>query len=89
MTARSRKGAMRSFLLLALLAGYVGSAVADETAIPLAGTWGFRLDPDNVGVARKWFTLEFDDNVRLPGTTDENHKGVKKDEQCVDRKSVV
>jgi len=80
---------MRSFLLLALLAGYVGSAVADETAIPLAGTWGFRLDPDNVGVARKWFTLEFDDNVRLPGTTDENHKGVKKDEQCVDRLSRV
>jgi len=53
------------------------------TTLPLDGTWKFRLDAKGVGVAEKWFALEFDDTVRLPGTTDENRKGIKKDEQCV------
>jgi hypothetical protein len=59
------------------------------TTLPLKGTWKFRLDAEDVGVAEKWFALEFDDTVQLPGTTDENHKGIKKDEQCIDRLSRV
>ena len=78
------------FLLLAtLLAGHVNSTMAEETTLPLAGTWKFRLDAEDVGVAEKWFTLEFDGTVQLPGTTDENHKGIKKDEQAIDRLSRV
>jgi len=69
--------------------GHVNSAMADETTLPLAGAWKFRLDAEDVGVAEKWFALEFDDTVQLPGTTDENHKGIKKDEQCIDRLSRV
>ncbi len=65
------------------------ATAAEETTVPLAGTWRFRLDPENVGVADKWFARDFDDTVQLPGTTDENRKGVKKDEQCVDRLSRV
>jgi len=64
-------------------------AKAGERAIPLAGTWRFRLDAENVGVSEKWFTRELDDAVELPGTTDENHKGIKKDERCIDRLSRV
>ena len=59
------------------------------TTLPLNGTWKFRLDAENVGVAEKWFAMEFDDTIQLPGTTDENHKGIKKDEQCIDRLSRV
>ncbi|MHC4203195.1 MAG: sugar-binding domain-containing protein, partial [Planctomycetota bacterium] len=59
------------------------------TTLPLNGTWKFRLDAEDVGVAEKWFTQQFEDTVQLPGTTDENHKGVKKDEQCIDRLSRV
>ncbi len=59
------------------------------TTLPLNGTWKFRLDAEDVGVAEKWFALEFDETVQLPGTTDENHKGIKKDEQCIDRLSRV
>jgi hypothetical protein len=59
------------------------------TTLPLNGTWKFRLDAEDVGVAEKWFAMEFDDTVQLPGTTDENHKGIKKDEQCIDRLSRV
>ena len=77
------------FLLATLLVGHVNSTMAEETTLPLAGTWKFRLDADDVGVAEKWFALEFDGTVQLPGTTDENHKGIKKDEQCIDRLSRV
>ena len=59
------------------------------TKLPLHGTWEFRLDAADVGVAEKWFALDFDDTVQLPGTTDENYKGIKKDEQCIDRLSRV
>lgn len=57
--------------------------------ISLEGTWRFRLDPEDSGVAQKWFAQQLEDAVRLPGTTDENQKGVKKDEQCIDRLSRV
>ena len=69
--------------------GHVNSARTDETTLPLAGVWKFRLDAEDVRVAEKWFALEFDDTVQLPGTTDDNHKGIKKDEQCIDRLSRV
>ena len=59
------------------------------TTLPLNGTWKFRLEGEDVGVADNWFALEFDDTVQLPGTTDENHKGIRKDEQCIDRLSRV
>jgi len=59
------------------------------TTLPLNGTWKFRLDAEDIGVAEKWFALEFDDTVQLPGTTDENHKGIKTDEQRTDRLSRV
>jgi hypothetical protein len=68
---------------------YGSSAGAGQTTIPLAGTWRFRLDPEDVGVAEEWFAQELDDTVQLPGTTDENQKGIEKDEQCVDRLSRV
>ena len=78
-----------SLLLAIFLVGHVNSAMADETTLPLAGTWRFRLDAEDVGVAEQWFAQEFEDTVQLPGTTDENHKGIKKDEQCIDRLSRV
>ncbi len=76
-------------LLLAIVVGHVHAVLASETTLSLAGTWKFRLDADDAGVTEKWFAREFDDTVQLPGTTDENHKGIKKDEQRVDRLSRV
>jgi len=55
----------------------------------LSGTWKFQLDPDNVGIKEKWFNKELNDSVLLPGTTDENKKGIFKDEKAVDRLSRV
>jgi len=72
-------------LVILLLARMAGGA----SIIPLAGTWRFRLDPENVGVAKKWFAETLEDSVTLPGTTDTNQKGVFKDERAVDRLSRV
>ena len=79
-------------ILLAMLmlgpASHLGRA-AEASTLPLAGTWDFRLDAGDVGVKEEWFARAFDDTVQLPGTTDENHKGLLKDEQCIDRLSRV
>jgi len=84
-----RKQVTQSLLLAVLLFGHANSTMAAETTLRLAGTWKFRLDAEDVGVAEKWFAREFEDTVQLPGTTDENQKGIKKDERCIDRLSRV
>jgi len=83
--------AMCAWGLLAVL-GITGVDTADagaENTLSLAGTWQFRLDAEGKGVAEKWFTRTLEETVRLPGTTDENQKGTKKDERCEDRLSRV
>ncbi|MBT8038520.1 MAG: beta-galactosidase [Verrucomicrobiae bacterium] len=71
------------------LACLVIPAMADKDTISLAGTWGFQLDGEDVGFDQQWYTKKLQDTVKLPGTTDENHKGVLKNEECVDRLSRV
>jgi hypothetical protein len=70
-----------------LVLACTGSTVAQDASIPLAGTWQFRLDPDNVGVTEAWYAKALDDTVTLPGTTDENQKGIFKSEAREDRLS--
>ncbi len=65
--------------------GYVEYA---ET-MDLSGTWKFQPDSARVGIKEKWFNHDLTDSIRLPGTTDENKKGVFLDEMAVDRLSRV
>jgi len=81
--------AWAAFCCMAFLVTRSVSGETVSTTLPLNGIWKFRLDAEDVGVAERWFALEFDDTVQLPGTTDENRKGIKKDEQCIDRLSRV
>lgn len=78
-------------LVLICLAGCAAaqSPLPQPDVMPLSGPWRFRLDPDNVGVQRRWFAEKLDDSVNLPGTTDTEHKGTFKDERAVDRLSRV
>ena len=62
-----------------------GRAAADGQTLPLKGEWRFQLDAGDVGVAEKWFSRNLEDSVQLPGTTDENRKGIQKDEGPTDR----
>ncbi|MBK8975573.1 MAG: beta-galactosidase [Planctomycetes bacterium] len=68
-------------------AAQVASQPAGPESIPLAGSWGFALDPDGVGVDQQWFANDLADTVELPGTTDENHRGIQQDERRTDRLS--
>jgi hypothetical protein len=95
MNKHASPGLPRAALWTCLLV-WAGTATAPgatvdrpENALPLAGTWRFRLDPKNDGVEKKWFAETLDDAVTLPGTTDTNRKGELKDEKAVDRLSRV
>ncbi len=60
-------------------------SVAESEVISLAGEWRFQLDAEGVGAEEMWFTKSLQDQVNLPGTTDENHKGIQQDERPTDR----
>ncbi|MCH7226233.1 sugar-binding domain-containing protein [Haloferula sp. A504] len=51
----------------------------------LSGRWSFQLDADKVGVDQKWYGKALEDSVNLPGTTDENRKGLRNTERVDDR----
>ena len=63
--------AWAAFCCMAFLVTRSVSGETVSTTLPLNGIWKFRLDAEDVGVAERWFALEFDDTVQLPGTTDE------------------
>ncbi len=46
-----------------------------ENKINLEGTWGIRLDKDNLGVKEKWFDTRFTETVELPGSLQEQGYG--------------
>ena len=72
-----------------IIMGCVPSFKNYNQAIDLSGTWKFQLDSAYAGINGKWFNGSFADSVHLPGTTDENKKGIFLDEKAVDRLSRV
>jgi hypothetical protein len=52
------------------------SNVSIHDTIYLNGSWRFALDSTRVGITEKWYTRTFSDSVKLPGTLDENKKGI-------------
>lgn len=62
------------FLMLMVLTLCAANAASAGTAgerVDLAGTWNFRLDPKNAGIAGRWFNADLPDRISLPGSTDE------------------
>ncbi|MFQ6036568.1 MAG: sugar-binding domain-containing protein, partial [Sedimentisphaerales bacterium] len=61
------------------LADLKGTAPAElqqvRRVISLAGQWFFKLDPNNVGEEKKWYTAKLTDYIKLPGSTTENGYG--------------
>jgi len=49
----------------------------------LAGQWGFRLDPDGVGMEEKWFSKDLPDSATLPGSLDGQGLGNKYTEKSL------
>jgi len=77
------------FALALFLTSCSQSYTDHAETIDLSGTWKFQLDPENVGMKDEWYKDGFNDSVTLPGTTDENKKGIFLDEKAVDRVSRV
>jgi hypothetical protein len=66
---------MRLILVCWLAAGLAG---AEERVLPLAGTWSFRLDPQDVGHSENWMAREPGaDAIFLPGSTDQAGYGTR------------
>ncbi len=78
-----------SLVLLIITTGCYQSFQDFNEIEDLSGTWKFQLDPDDIGMKDKWYNKEFTDSIPLPGTTDENQKGIFIDEHAVDRLSRV
>lgn len=74
----SLRSVVCAFISLLIL----GSSCKEKTVIntrevlTLEGSWKFALDTAGVGISEKWFTQELDDSVKLPGSLDENKKGI-------------
>jgi len=78
------------FIILAAISSACRNSYNDLTSIiDLSGSWAFQLDSANTGITDKWFNTDLNDSIRLPGTTDENKKGIYLDEKAVDRLSRV
>src|SRR5690242_16583101 len=60
----------RVFLLAVLLCQIGGGnlLVRADSILSLAGEWRFALDPDDTGVARRWWDSRLPRKVQLPGT---------------------
>jgi len=46
-----------------------------QTSISVAGQWGFKMDPQDKGIAEKWFENKLPETVQLPGSMLTNNKG--------------
>ena len=50
--------------------------VSTRKTIDLSGTWQFAMDSAQVGMDKNWFAAPLPETVQLPGTMDENDKGI-------------
>jgi beta-galactosidase len=48
-----------------------------QESISLSGIWRFRLDEKNAGIKDNWCNTRFENEINLPGTTDEAHYGTR------------
>ncbi|MGC1390303.1 MAG: sugar-binding domain-containing protein [Bacteroidales bacterium] len=67
------------FLIALVLVGTScnrGSFVPIHNTILLNGSWKFSLDTARKGIREKWYSRNLSDSVKLPGTLDENKKGI-------------
>ncbi|MEI6142722.1 MAG: sugar-binding domain-containing protein [Mariniphaga sp.] len=71
---------MKTNLFLLLAMGMFFTAFSNEKisrkVLDLSGEWHFYLDPENKVTSENWQSKTFAEFVNLPGTTDENKKGI-------------
>ncbi|WP_217447590.1 sugar-binding domain-containing protein [Maribellus comscasis] len=69
----------RIFLLLGIIFQFSctrNEFISTRETIDLSGTWQFAMDSAQVGIEKNWFSELLTETVQLPGTMDENDKGI-------------
>lgn len=66
---------MKQILTIAFIACLLGCQPEKQETITLAGTWQYQLDPEDVGIAEKWFNTQFNESLLLPGSIQEQGIG--------------
>ena len=74
---------VKIFFSLVLISGLIFNFSCTNTEfqsaremMDLSGTWQFALDSSQAGIQQKWFKNSLTETVKLPGTLDENNKGI-------------
>ncbi|WP_167607704.1 sugar-binding domain-containing protein [Maribellus sediminis] len=63
------------FLFILLIITISGCTQQDQSTIDLSGQWRFQMDPQDKGIAEKWYNENLNELVSLPGSMVENGKG--------------
>jgi len=63
-------------LIAAILCILVQPSMAQQS-IDLRGTWSFQLDNEKAGEQQRWYNNDLQEQINLPGSTDEQGFGVK------------
>ncbi|VBB48019.1 conserved hypothetical protein [uncultured Paludibacter sp.] len=63
------------FFFLFFLLLFYSFSFGQNKKIDLSGQWRFEMDRNNVGEDEKWYSKKLSDNIYLPGSMAENHKG--------------
>lgn len=64
------------FLIVFSISCSQNEFVSTRKTMDLSGTWKFAMDTSQLGITEKWFSKALDETVNLPGTMDENDKGI-------------
>jgi hypothetical protein len=66
---------MKHYFLFVLAIFFSACANQDSSTINLSGEWMFQTDPEDRGMDEKWFNIELQETIQLPGSMVENGKG--------------
>jgi hypothetical protein len=73
----NRKSISGCILILLLVASCnTNTFISSRESVLLNGEWQFALDKAGAGITGRWYSLTLADSVKLPGTLDENNKGI-------------
>lgn len=64
-----------TFTLIAIIASVCLTGCNKKTTIDLSGEWTYQADPDDKGINEKWFSMNLNDRINLPGSMTTNGKG--------------
>ncbi|TMM30597.1 beta-galactosidase [Polaribacter aestuariivivens] len=66
---------IKNYILFLSIIALISCGNNKNNKIDLSGEWSFKIDSLDRGVAEKWFSNDFSETVKLPGSMTENDKG--------------